>query len=268
VSEDGEPVEEAEGDAAADGDAAAAADEDTTTEEEELPDLGFPEEEVIEQPEPVYALAIGLFKVGLQTDENQGATINNYLIGKTYLDWLDNKDVTADQPLDRQQAREEAEENLARATDTYNYNPTVYAIRGLNLAWLDRADEAGEQLDKAQQYAPHQTGGVWDTIRKAWEVLGDEDKLQQIDDLIAAMRQEQLRQAIEQAQQGGEGGQPGQINFGDIDIQPQGADGETGEGAGDEASEAADADAGGDDTADSSGEDSGSAAGDSTDGAG
>lgn len=178
-------------------DKAAAADEG------EVPDLGFPDQETKkpDKPVPVYALAIGLFKVGIQTDDKQGATVNNYLIGKTDLDWLDNKDQAEEQPLDRQKAREEAEDNLARAVDTYNYNPLVYAYRGLNLAWLDKKDEAKEQLDKAQNYAPQKTGEVWDTIRKAYEVLDDQDKLKQIDDLIAAMRQKQLKEAIEKAQQ-------------------------------------------------------------------
>jgi hypothetical protein len=41
----------------------------------------------------------------LQTDEEQGATVNNYLIGKTYLDWLENEDQAASQALDRQAAK-------------------------------------------------------------------------------------------------------------------------------------------------------------------
>ena len=145
---------------------------------------------------PIYALGIGLLKDAMEKRGEEGSTVANYLIAKTYMDWLADDAQAASQPLDRQAAREEAEEHFARAVERFNYSPQVYAWRGLNLAWLDNKQLAVEQLELAQKYAPKETGGVWTTIKEAYEVIGDEKKIAMIDELISKIRQEQLEQAI------------------------------------------------------------------------
>jgi len=186
-----------ETEAASDGETADVEPEAAEDTVEETPPVPVEEDEIVD--DPIYALAIGFMKDWLYKQGEDGSIIANYLIAKTYLDWLDDELQASAQPVDRTAAREEAEENFARAVERFNYSPQVYANRGLNLAWLDNKELASEQLVLAQKYAPQQPGGVWDTIREAWEIIGDEDKIAIVDELISQMRQDQLEQQIRKA---------------------------------------------------------------------
>ena len=114
--------------------------------------------------------------------------------------------------MDRQKARDEAEKYLARATERNEYSALTYAYRGLNLAWLDRKDDAKAQLEKAQKYAPRQMGETWDLLKEAYQILDDKAKLSRAGRADHQLRQEQLQKMIEDAQkqqqQGGQQGMP------------------------------------------------------------
>jgi hypothetical protein len=173
---------------------------------------------------PIYALAVGLLEVALEGDKAGDDAFGQSIIAKVYLDWLDNEATLKQQPLDRDKAREEIETRLARALEKDDYNATLYADRGLNLAWLNKPDEAKAALEQAEKYAPEQDGGPLAQIKKAYEKLDMQDKAKAIQARMDTARQKQLQeqiqqqiqmQQLQQQQQGGAGGgQPINIPIG------------------------------------------------------
>lgn len=154
-----------------------------------------------EQPTPIYALAIGLFKLAIQDDEDKVGPFPYYMIGRTYTDWLADDKSEEQQPLDRDQARQEIEDNFARAAEGMDYAYYLHAERGLNLAWLQRKDDALASLDLAIKYAPQDYQlPIWEQVRKAYEVLDDQDKLDEFNKMMDDYRQAAIQKMIEQAQ--------------------------------------------------------------------
>ncbi|GEM_PF-2413389 len=157
-----------------------------------------------EEPEvitPIYALAVGLFQLAIQQDEDNVGWFPYYMTGRVYLDWLDDTDRHDKQPIDRELARQEIETSLARAAEGREYSYLLHAARGLNLAWLERSDEALASLEAATKYAPHVSSNpVWETLREAYEVLDAQDKLEELDAQVAEFRQAELQAMIEQQQ--------------------------------------------------------------------
>jgi parvulin-like peptidyl-prolyl isomerase len=185
-SDAGETQAEA-GAAADESDAAEATDEPATNEE--------PEEEHI----PIYALAIGMFKLAIQDQVDKVGPFPYYMIGRIYTDWLADEDHQEQQPIDREKARQEVEDNYGRAAEGMDYNYVLHAERGLNLAWLERKDEALASLDLAIKYAPQDYQlPVWDKVREAYEVLDDQEKLDEFNSMIDGYRQAALQEMIEQ----------------------------------------------------------------------
>ncbi|MCH7471792.1 peptidylprolyl isomerase [bacterium] len=193
-----EAGEDAGDNAGEDGDAESPDDADPPEDADQLADPVDDGEAV-----PIYALAIGLFTIGLQGESAQAGYFPYYIVAKTYLDWLDDDEQIRAQPLERDAARERIEENLARSLKSNDYSAITHAYRGLNLAWLDdRQEEAYESLDAAQKYAPRQNSEVWDIIRQAYTIYDDQEKLDLLDERLAEFRREQLRKVLEEAQQG------------------------------------------------------------------
>jgi parvulin-like peptidyl-prolyl isomerase len=212
------PATDAAATATPDTAAADAASTPATPDAAAAPDAAKPEEKPaskVDATQPCYPLAIGLFNLSLQRNEESAGSFPYFMIGKIYTDWLA-LDPAPGQPVDRQKARDAIEQQLERAKGL-DYNSLYYAMRGLNLAWLGQADKAKENLELAQKYAPQTAGPMWDFMRQGYEVLDDKDKVQQIDDLLTKLRQQQLQQMIQQQQQqqqqggGGGGGMPIQI---------------------------------------------------------
>ena len=181
---------------------------------------------------PLYALAIGYLKLGNTTNEETPSMFSHWMVADTYLEWMETEDMLLGQQLDRSRAREEIEDNLGRVTEADDYNAAAFAARGLNLAWLDRADEARTNLESAIRYVANSDSPTLDLIQQAYEKLDDEDGLKAVEDLRAEFRQEQLEQAIQQAQTNPGNSIPfegGQLQLPDIaDLEDMGsADGTT-----------------------------------------
>lgn len=154
-----------------------------------------------EEPTPLYPLAIGLFKLAIQDQVEKVGPFPYYMIGQVYMDWLADEDSQEQQPLDREQARLEAEDNFARASEGMDYSYFLHAERGLNLAWLERPDEALASLELAIKYAPQNYQlPIWEKVREAYEVLDDQEKLEEFNAMIDEFRQVELQRMIEQAQ--------------------------------------------------------------------
>jgi parvulin-like peptidyl-prolyl isomerase len=152
-------------------------------------------------PVPIYALGIGLLKLGLQEKGETGDYFPYYMIAKLYLDWLRDEDAYAQQPMDRAKARAAIEENLSMVAKRFEYSPLVHAYRGLNLAWLEQPDEARKSLELALKYTPKDdTSEALSVIKEAYQVLDDTAKVQEIDAMINQARQERLQKQIEAAQ--------------------------------------------------------------------
>jgi parvulin-like peptidyl-prolyl isomerase len=161
------------------------------------------------QPVPLYALGIGLLLKGLQDRGASAGYEPYYLLAKTYADWLqDDKQLKA-QPVDRDKALLKIDEYITRVADSLDYNGAVFALQGLNLAWLNKPEAARKALEQAQKYAPQQPGSVWELLKKGYEVLGDTDKAKQIqtisDKLMQDYFQKQFAQQMQQQQQQGGG---------------------------------------------------------------
>ena len=149
----------------------------------------------------LYALAIGYLKMG-QTLEGESPSMFSYsLIASTYKDWIDNEDTMIGQQLDRSVARQLIEDNLAQVVKSDNYNAAAYAARGLNLAWLDRPEEAREQLALGLKYVASADTETMAVIEEAYHQLEDEDGLAKLAEKQNAARQAQLDEAIRQAQE-------------------------------------------------------------------
>ena len=164
-----------------------------------------------EAPKPLYALAVGLFKLAIQDEKDPAGYFPYYIIGRTYLDWLADEDAQVLQPINRDAAREDIETNLARAAERYDYSAMLHASRGVNLAWLGRTEEAYTSLDLAMKYTPAEFNHpVFEEIRKGFEILDATDRLEALDEKIASLRQQQLQQMLEQQMQS-EGGNQGNV---------------------------------------------------------
>lgn len=149
---------------------------------------------------PLYALCIGYLKMG-QTLEGENPSMFSYaLIASTYQKWIDDEDTIIGQQLDRAVARQAIEDNLAQVIKSDNYNAPAYASRGLNLAWLDRQDEAKEQLELALKYVPSADMITMEVIAKAYTQLDDQDGLAKLEEKRSAARQAQLQEQLTQLQ--------------------------------------------------------------------
>ncbi len=161
-------------------------------------------------PVPLYALAIGLLLKGLQDRGENAGYEPYYLIAKTYVDWLQDEEQLKLQPVNREQALLKIDECITRVVKSLEYNGAVFALQGLNLAWMNKPEEARKALEVAQKYAPQQPGSVWDMLKQAYEVLGDTEKVKQIqtisDGLYQEYFQKQFQQQMQQQQQQQGGG--------------------------------------------------------------
>lgn len=167
------------------------------------------EPEADKPPVPLYALAVGLLLKGLQDQGEQAGYEPYYLIAKTYADWLQDEEQLKQQPVDREKALAKIDEYITRVAKSLDYNGAVFALQGLNQAWMKKPEEARITLEKAQKYAPQQPGEVWDMLKTAYDVLGDKEKAQQIqtisDKLYQDYFQQQFQQQMQQQQQQGGG---------------------------------------------------------------
>jgi hypothetical protein len=115
------------------------------------------------------------------------------------------------QPIERDKAREAIESALATVVEKDSYNANAFAMRGVNLAWLDKKKEAAEALEQATKYSPQQESPIWDLLKKGWEILDNQDKIKEIDTKLAEFRQQQLKKMIEEAQAKAEAQQQGSV---------------------------------------------------------
>jgi parvulin-like peptidyl-prolyl isomerase len=159
------------------------------------------------KPVPLYSLTVGLLNDGLQRAGANAGALPYFLLAKTYSDWLGDDEQLKKQAIDRDKARQKIAEYLAQVVDMLDYNASAYAYQGLNLAWMQKKDEAVKALESAQKYAPREPGDVWDVMRKAYTVLGDEAKAKQIEELSTKLRQEAMQKRMQQAMQQQGGGQ-------------------------------------------------------------
>ena len=198
----------------------AAADDEAPTVNIELPeDMGGEDDAEaanVDAAKPAYALAIGLLTAALTSQGEEVIGSFPYMVvADTYMRWLDDETTGTDQPVDRTKAREEAEKFFARAAERDEYSAKLHASRGLNLAWLERPEEAKASLKLALEYAPSQPGGPLETVKEAYEVLGDDEGLRLVTERLDVIRQEQLRMQLEQAmKQSEEQGAPMQVEVG------------------------------------------------------
>jgi parvulin-like peptidyl-prolyl isomerase len=182
-----------------DGEGVAEGEDEAVAEEEVSPATGAEPSE--DEFFPIYALAVGLFKLAIQENEEPAGYFPYYIIAKTYLDWLGDEEERKRQAIDRATAREEVETNLARAAERYEYSCTLHAERGLNLAWLDRDEEALASLALAEKYASQEADDpIWDTVREAYEVLDAQAQLTALEEKLAEYRRAAFQRQIEQAQ--------------------------------------------------------------------
>jgi len=151
---------------------------------------------------PIYALGIALLEKGIKDSNSQGDTsFAHYIIAKTYMDWLGDDERLKKQPINRDKAREAIELHLKATVESQDYNAMAFALRGLNLAWLEKKTEAYESLEKAQKFAADKDMEVWDRIKEAYEVFDDQTKLAEIDAKLTKLRQEQLQEMLNQSMQ-------------------------------------------------------------------
>jgi len=232
----GQPVAEVaadetadDADAAAEGTDAQAADDETddaiatdeieaedaeaAAEESEEPTVelaGAEAEETTErEPVPIYALVVGLCKLAIQETDEVVGDFPYYIIGKVYMDWIDDEDEQERQPIDRELARQEIEDNLSRAAERNEYSFMLHAYRGLNQAWVDEEEPALESLEKAIELSPEEAQlPTWEMIREAYEVLDRQDKIDELDAKLEEIRQAALQRMIEEAQQQNQASQP------------------------------------------------------------
>lgn len=163
-----------------------------------------------EAPIPLYALGIGLLTKSMQDKGEQAGAVSYYMISKTYVDWLQDEKELKRQPIDRDKARLEIEKDMNEAIKSLDYNASAYALQGLNLAWLQKKEEAVKALESAQKYAPQEPGDSWDMMLKAYQVLGNAEKEKQIKEISDKLRQAAFQKQIDemmQKQQGQGGGQ-------------------------------------------------------------
>jgi parvulin-like peptidyl-prolyl isomerase len=235
VSEDAEVAEDTSGEAGA----ASTEPSSDVTEEDEA------------QFYPLYPLAIGLFKMVIQDNEEAVGYFPYYMIADTYIKWLNDEDTRVKQPLERSAAREEIETNLARAAESNDYSYMLHAQRGLNLAWLERKEEALASLALAVKYLPHDDQNpVWEIVRQGYEVADAQEELVALEEKITEYRQAALQAQIEEAQREARTQQQTQV----INI-PGDEDSEAGNGPGvDESVDDSVADGGGADAVDEAGE--------------
>ncbi|MBN2082693.1 SurA N-terminal domain-containing protein [bacterium] len=161
------------------------------------------------EPVPIYALVIGLCKLAIQENDDVVGDFPYYIIGKVYMDWIDDEDEQERQPINRELARQEIEDNLSRAAERNEYSFMLHAYRGLNQAWLGQEEPALESLQKAIDLSPEESQlPTWDSIREAYEVLDRQDKIEELDAKLEQIRQVALQRMIEEAQQQNQASQP------------------------------------------------------------
>lgn len=160
------------------------------------------------EPVPLYALAIGLFTKALQDLGGDANYLQYYFIAKTYSDWLQDDKNLAKQPVDRDKARQKIDECMQQVLKSQEYNAAVHALQGLNLAWLGKKEDARKSLELAEKYAQKKPSGMWQTLKKGFEVLGDTAKADEIqklsDKLMQDYFQEQFSRQMQQQQGGGQ----------------------------------------------------------------
>ncbi|MCB1220716.1 MAG: peptidylprolyl isomerase [Planctomycetales bacterium] len=207
-----EAVAAEDAEAAAD-EAAAEAEPVASIEDALAEDASRPQE--ADETTPLYALAIGYLKMGQAAEGDNPSMFSYWLVADTYMEWLETEDMVLGQQVDRPKAREEIEANLAKVTESDNYNAAAYAARGVNLAWLDNTDQARENLETALKYVANADTATLAMIQQGYEQLDDEDGLAKVEEKKAAYRQEQLDAAIREAQNN-----PGNsVPFGDGSFQ-------------------------------------------------
>jgi hypothetical protein len=160
-------------------------------------------------------VTIALLKLA---QENSGGATGNQqsspvfgqeIIASVYLDWLDNEAEVKSQPLDRDKARNEVETLLASALKSDNYNGELLAQRGMNLAWLNKPQEADDSLQKSLKYVASSDQTTLNKIKQAYDKLDMKDKSKLVQDKLDKARTEALQKQLQQAiaqQQGATGG--------------------------------------------------------------
>jgi len=159
---------------------------------------------------PIYALAAGLLQKARQ-DKNaeQGDSWPYFVEARVYLDWIKDEQNLAKQPLDTKKARANIEELLAQVVKGDNYNASAHAQRGLNLARLDKKQEAEAELALAEKYAGGDDQETWQSIKEGYEVADDSAKLAEVNKKLSDIQQKQFQEMIQrqlQQQQAGGGG--------------------------------------------------------------
>jgi hypothetical protein len=212
----GKPKADAKKDEAAEG--ADAADKTEAGKEGDIPDISgaakmtdsaAKEEEKVMTP--IYALAAGLIEKGIQDSNNAQDQFPMYMEAKILSDWLKDSAEANKQPVKTADARAQLEKLLVEVVKGNNYSANAHAMRGLNLARLDKSKEAGEELATAEKYAPAEVGDVWDTIKEGYKVLDNGAKVAEIEKKIQDLQQKQFQEMIQrQLQQQGMGGGGGQ----------------------------------------------------------
>lgn len=152
---------------------------------------------------PLYALAIALLTKGLADDNGEGGRFAHYMIARLYMDWLADTARLKDQPIDRDKARQSMEDHLKAAAESDNYNAQVHAIRALNLAWLEKKEDAGKSFDLALQYVADDDTACFDTLREAAGVLDDKARTDALDAKISEARQRKLQEMLDQSMREG-----------------------------------------------------------------
>jgi len=159
------------------------------------------------EPIPLYALAIGLLREALNERGSEAGPMSYFLIAKVYMDWLDDAQELPRQEIDRDKARQEVETALAEVVKRDEYSGLGHAMRGLNLAWLKKNDEAAKELVLAQKYAQQKSGDTWVDIRKGYEKLGDAAKLDEVNKIMVAIHEKERQEYLDRMRQQ-QGGMP------------------------------------------------------------
>jgi parvulin-like peptidyl-prolyl isomerase len=148
---------------------------------------------------PMYAVSIALLTKGLADGNGAGGSFAHFMIAKIYMDWMDDVERLKTQPIDREKARQSIEDHLKAAAESDNYNAGVHAVRGLNLARMDKKDEADKSLQLAMKYVSDEDTESWDTIKEAYEVMDDSAKIAEVDTKLSEIRQKKLQEMINQS---------------------------------------------------------------------
>jgi hypothetical protein len=159
---------------------------------------------------PIYALGVGLLELALEGEDVQGSGFGEAVVATVYLKWLKEENDLKTQPVDRDKARAEVETRFEHAVKIDNYNAKLYADRALNLAWLNKPDQAKEQLELAEKYVSDKQTPTLEAIKAAYDKLDMVDKAKAIQERLDKAKSdafmEQLQQQIQMQQGGGAAG--------------------------------------------------------------